>query len=605
MATELSSAPSSVAELPSTRPEWASSTMPRLWPAVLMLTLFWAAYFVCEGLSMTGGMRFVSRLAMHVLLLLGCSIWWLSRRQLSRRERWYAVAVFVIGSVAMLKLADQTIGVMAILLAVLPWVLTVGMVWLAICKFGGLTARVRMAGLWLATLCVFGFFTLVRFDGLDGSQHSEYAWRWNPTSEQVFLTSHQSEANAREPGITLAAWSLQPGDLPSFRGQARDGVVDGNGLALDWRAKSPQKIWRQRLGPGWSSLIVVNGHVVTQEQRNDDEVVACYDAATGKEVWIHTDKVRFHESLSGAGPRGTPTFADGKIYALGGKGNFNCLDAATGKLLWSHDLVQEAQAAVPQWGFAVSPLVVDGVVIVFAPGKDSDGLLAYDTASGDLKWKSPAGGDTYSSPQLAEFDGVRQILMHDSQALRSFALDDGKLLWEVPNGGEMAIPMLQPRVLSGNQVLVALEPGLTLLELKQDGENWAANEVWVSNRIRPNFNDLVTHKGKIYGLDDGILSALDLETGERLWKKGRYGHGQVLLLADRDALVVLGARGEVSLVGIGGEQPEVLGEFESISGKTWNHPALVGNRLFVRNGEEIACYELPTEAAKTSTAAGN
>jgi outer membrane protein assembly factor BamB len=144
-------------------------------------------------------------------------------------------------------------------------------------------------------------------------------------------------------------------------------------------------------------------------------------------------------------------------------------------------------------------------------------------------------------------------------------------------------------------VLAALEPGLTLLEVKQDGDKWSASEVWISNRIRANFNDIVTHNGKIIGLDDGILCALDLETGERLWKKGRYGHGQVLLLADRDALVILGARGEVTLVDVSDEKPAELGGFEAIEGKTWNHPALVGNRLYVRNGEEIACFELPAK----------
>lgn len=578
--------------------------MPRLWPLVAIMLVYWALHFVLESMSLQGGHRFVSRMVLHLFLLSACAFWWLSRRQFSQLERLLATAVFVAAAIGMLLVADPTIGIMAILLGALPWVFTAGTLWLLVCKFGGLSARARMAGMSLATICVLGFFTLVRFDGLDGGQHSEYDWRWNPTSEQLFLAHHQPDA-AIDAALTPAVWSIQKGDVPSFRGSARDGVVGGDGLALDWKDKVPEKIWRQKLGPGWSSLIVVDGHVVTQEQRDDEEVVVCYDAATGKEVWVHKDEVRFHESLSGAGPRGTPEFADGRIYTLGGLGNLNCLDAASGKLLWSHDLVKEAQATVPQWGFAVSPLTVDDKVIVFAPGKDAAGLLAYDAISGELIWKSPAGGDTYSSPQLAELDGVRQILMHDNQALRSFAVDDGKLLWEVANGGAMALPMLQPHVVDGNKVLVLLEPGLALLEVKRDGDQWKTSEAWISNRIRPNFNDIVTHDGKILGLDDGILCALDLESGERLWKKGRYGHGQVLLLADRDALVVLGARGEVALVGIGGDAPEVFGKFESIEGKTWNHPALVGNRLFVRNGEEIACYELPTEAAGSSAAAGN
>ncbi len=222
--------------------------------------------------------------------------------------------------------------------------------------------------------------------------------------------------------------------------------------------------------------------------------------------------------------------------------------------------------------------------------------MAFDAESGKELWRSGGGGDTYSSPQLAELGGVRQILMDDSQALRAVSLDDGKLLWQHAAGGEMALPMLQPQAVAADQLLLGSGAGVTLLEVKQADGEWSTSELWTSNRLKPNFNDFVVHQGKIFGLDDGILAALDLETGERLWKKGRYGHGQLLLLADQDALVVQGARGEVILVGIGGEQPVELGKFEAIEGKTWNHPVLVGNRLFVRNGEEIACYELPAAA---------
>jgi outer membrane protein assembly factor BamB len=561
-----------------------------------MLALFWSFYFVSAWFEMTMFARFMSRLAAHFLLLLGFFCWWFASRGVSCSDKFLTFAVFVLGSAAVLAIADPSIGIMAILMTISPAVMTAWVAWLWLSR--SVTPTTRRVGLCAVILLVLGSLDLIRWDGVEGTQRSEFSWRWTPTSEQIFLASHEAQAATASAATTDAAeaapaWTLQKHDVPSFRGAERDGVVGGEGLLLDWSKEAPKQVWRQRLGPGWSSLIVVDGNVVTQEQRDDAEVVACYDAATGAEKWVHADKVRFHESLSGAGPRGTPEFVDGRIYAIGGLGNLNCLDAATGKLLWTHDLVKESQAAVPQWGFAVSPLAVDGKVIVFAPGKEADGLIAYDAATGELAWKAAGGGDTYSSPQLAEFGGVRQVLMHDSQALRSVSVEDGKPLWEIAHGGETSVPMLQPHVLADDKLLVALEAGLTLLDVKQTDGKWSTEEVWISNRIRPNFNDFVTHKGKIYGLDDGILVALDLETGERLWKKGRYGHGQLLLLAERDALVVLGARGEVTLVSIAGDAPEVLGEFESIEGKTWNHPALVANRLYVRNGEEIACYELP------------
>jgi outer membrane protein assembly factor BamB len=570
----------------------------RLWPAVAMLALFWLAIAAGWQLEMSPLARFLSRLALHGLLLIGFAGWWLSRRALSWRERLQAVLVFIAGSIALLLVADPSINGFTIFLGAMPIVFTAGTVALAATRTQ--QSSIRRTAVSAAILAVLFVFALLRSDGIDGWQHAEFNWRWRPTSEQLFLASHPKVTPAGNDADSTAApaWTLAANDVPAFRGTLRNSVVTNTQLDTDWEAHAPKEIWRQRLGPAWSSVIVVDGRLVTQEQREGAEVVACYDAATGKELWVHSDAERFEESLSGAGPRGTPTFAEGQIFALGGKGKLNCLEAATGKPIWSHDLVAEANASVPQWGFSVSPLVVDGKVIVFAPGtkeKPSAGVVAYDAATGEKLWQTGDGGDSYSSPQLVELGGVKQVLMQDTNGLRAFGLDDGKLRWEHSTAGEVAMPMLQPFAVSDSRLLVALDSGFTLFDVKQESNEWQAEEVWVSNRIRPGFNDFLADGGKIFGLDDGILCALDLETGERLWKKGRYGHGQILLLPDQDLLLVQGARGEVILIDVSGEKPAELGKFTAIEGKTWNHPVLVGQRLFVRNGEEIACYELPAK----------
>src|SRR5207253_2767439 len=136
-------------------------------------------------------------------------------------------------------------------------------------------------------------------------------------------------------------------------------------------------------GPGWSSFAVVGNHVFTQEQRQDAEAVVCYDADTGAEIWVHEDNVRFSEPVAGPGPRSTPTFHEGKLYTLGAKGWLNCLDAATGKLFWTRDIVKDSEVKVPDWGFASSPLVVQGIVTVYAGNKDNGkGVLGYKADTG-------------------------------------------------------------------------------------------------------------------------------------------------------------------------------------------------------------------------------
>ena len=182
--------------------------------------------------------------------------------------------------------------------------------------------------------------------------------------------------------------------------------------------------------------------------------------------------------------------------------------------------------------------------------------------------------------------------MHDNHSLAAVDAKNGELSWERPETNAMALPMLQPRLVSNDELLVATDPGMVLLDLKQSDGKWTATDHWTSNRLKPAFNDVVVHEGHIFGLDDGILCCLDLATGERLWKKGRYGGGQLLLLADQGDLLVLTEKGEVVLVPATAEKPEELGRFTAIEGKTWNHPVIADGKLFVRNGEEMACFEL-------------
>ncbi len=185
--------------------------------------------------------------------------------------------------------------------------------------------------------------------------------------------------------FTQAQW-------PGFRGPARDSVVRGVQIATDWAASPPVAIWKRPIGPGWSSFAVAGEFLYTQEQRGDHEIVACYRVTTGEPVWLHKDAVRFYESNGGAGPRGTPTYSDGRIYALGATGVLNALDAATGARLWSRNTVTDTGIKLPGWGITSSPLIVGDLVVVAASGA----LAAYARASGDRRWIVKSTGGSYS-----------------------------------------------------------------------------------------------------------------------------------------------------------------------------------------------------------------
>jgi hypothetical protein len=484
-------------------------------------------------------------------------------------------------------------------------------------------------------------------DGVSGDHVATFGWRWAPSAEERLLaragresaprataaptpTPPATEAPAEKPAATpggqpasatpapaaktaatrdtaaapaptaapLASTDATPaGEWPGFRGPGRDGVVHGLRIATDWTATPPVELWRRAVGPGWSSISVHGNRIYTQEQRGEDEVVACYDAASGAPVWTHSDKARFFETVGGPGPRGTPTLHGGRVYALGATGVLNALDADGGAVVWSRDAAGDGEPTpsmggggkkkVPDWGFSSSPLVTSDLVVVAVAGQ----LVAYDVATGEKRWTGPAGGVSYSSPLLATIGGVPQILLLSGAGLASVSPADGQRLWDHKWRG---FPIVQPALIEDGGLLVAAQntSGTRRLAVANGPDGWSIQERWTSPALKPYFNDFVVHAGHAYGFDGRILACIDLEKGERKWKGGRYGSGQLVLLPEQDLLLVLSEEGELALVRATPDAFTELSRFPAIQGKTWNHPTLAGEILMVRNGAEMAAFRL-------------
>jgi outer membrane protein assembly factor BamB len=365
-------------------------------------------------------------------------------------------------------------------------------------------------------------------------------------------------------------------------------------IATDWSQRPPVELWRKPIGPGWSSFAVRGDVIYTQEQRGEDEIVSAYSLRTGEPVWRHRDPARFWESNGGAGPRGTPTLGDdGRVYAFGGTGILNSLDGASGKTMWSRNAASDVKANIPDWGFSSSPLLVGDLVVIGIAGQ----MAAYDRATGAPRWRGPAHGFSYSSPHLVTIDGVDQILLPSASGTTSVARD-GTVLWNHEWAGGTII---QPgRTPDGDLLLSVLGgtggAGIRRIGITRTDGKWTTQERWTSTGLKPYFNDYVVHNGHAYGFDGSILASIDLKDGKRIWKGGRYGNGQLVLLADQDVLLVASEEGDVALVGAKPDQYTELGRFKAIEGKTWNHPVVVGDVLLIRNGEEMAAFRLPRPA---------
>jgi outer membrane protein assembly factor BamB len=567
----------------------SSSRKPlRLWPGVVIVALQWLLRFVIpeivpEDLAPQAMLYGIFGALLCAVALL---LWWLFFSRAPWLERLGVLAVMVVAMVATRFALHRSIaeGAMGFMfpIYVTPVACLALVVWAMATR--NATARKRWVTLVAVMLIACGGWALFRTDGMTGSAGAELRWRWSKTSEELLLAQSADEPTARPPGAPVVAAEAE---WPGFRGLGRDSVIPDIQIETDWTASPPRELWRRPIGPGWSSFAVLGDRVFTQEQRGGEEVVSCYHARTGELIWRHGDAARFWESNAGAGPRATPTLHEGRVYSLGGTGIVNALAAADGDLVWSRNAAADTGAQTPEWGFSGSPVVVDDVVIVAASGT----LIGYDIATGEPRWTGPKSGTSYSSPHLATIGGVPQVLLLRQEGLISVSPAAGEVLWEHAWPG---YPIVQPAMTAEGDILISVSDrsGTRRLSVESVAGGWAVEEEWTSIRLKPYFNDFVVHEGHAYGFDGSILACMSLLDGERVWKGGRYGNGQLVLLAEQDLLLVLSEQGELALVSATPDGFTELARFPAIAGKTWNHPVLIGDYLLVRNGQEMAAFRL-------------
>ena len=596
-------------------PESSPDKPLRIWPGVAGAIILVAGRFVIAPFVLGDGrMGVLAGMAGAAVILL----WWLLFSRAPWLQRIGAVVLIGLAALVTPLFADPSIGGVnrgVMFTWLLPATVPLALVAAAILSRRSSTS-VRWATITAAIVLGSGVWLLARTDGIKGEASAQLAWRWSPTAEEQLLAASRNETPAGPPAaVGATAATATPAIPPSdaapastskpavaapavapilwsgFRGPERNAAVESTSINTNWGSTPPAQVWRRRVGPAWSSFAVAGDLIFTQEQRGDNEQVSAYRLSTGEPVWRHQDAARFYEPAGGAGPRGTPAVHDGRVYAMGATGILNALDASTGARIWTRNVESDTGASRPGWGFAASPVIVGDLLVTAASGR----LAAYDLASGTPRWTRQTTGGGYSSPHLATLAGVPQILLLNGSGITGVGLD-GTILWE--NHPEDGIAIVQPQVLDDSSVLVASGDALRGLGVRRlaisraaDG-SWKVEERWTSRGLKPYFSDFVVHKGHAYGFDGTILSAINLETGERAWKGGRYGAGQMLLLPEQDLLLVLSEEGDLVLVAASPDQHTEIAKFTAIEGKTWNHPVLVGDVVLVRNGEEMAAFRL-------------
>ncbi len=511
---------------------------------------------------------------------------------------WVTVGVCLVGIiVARLVVTDldhALANIFTALLSLLSWLLAL----LALFLTEG-ARRVALTLLGAPLVVGAAFLSLFQFQRLDSELIPHFVSRWG---RQIDLPQ---ERGAGPDQLSLFAPSAH--DFPQFLGPNRNAIIE---LELDpnWESNAPEVLWNQPIGEGWSGFVTQGDVAVTMEQRDEDEWVSAYAITSGELLWHYAIPARHTTVPGGAGPRSTPLIHNGLVYACSAVNQFVCLDFVTGDLVWSRGLLDMVNATQEQfesgvsWGRSGSPLISGDAVLIplGGVGKDIHTLIAFDAASGDERWQTGSGQITYSSPVELTLAGQTQILLVAQDQVSGYAPDDGRQLWTYPWPGKAnGDPgVAQPVFVSDTQVMLGkgYGGGAKLLEVTQGANGWQASELWSSGSVmKTKFTTAVVRNGFAYGLSDGILECIDVSTGKRQWKRGRYRHGQLLLVGEH--LLILSEEGELALVATDPEDYRELATFPVLENVSWNTLALSGNRLLVRNSDSAACVLLPVETA--------
>jgi len=383
-------------------------------------------------------------------------------------------------------------------------------------------------------------------------------------------------------------------DWPQWRGVNRDGKVTGFTAPQAW-PKTLEQQWKVKVGAGDASPVLVGEKLYVFACQDDQEMIYCLSAKDGAALWVDkypappvTGPASRH-----AGPRGTPAVAEGKVVTLGSTGIVSCIDAATGQVLWTKD---EFPKQYPMFFTAMSPLIVDGLAIVQLGGKDQGGIIAYELATGNVKWRWLEEGPEYASPALMTVDGVKQLVTLTNKRVVGVSVADGKLLWSLPFVPEMRAYNAATPIIDGPTVIISgARRGTRAIYIERKGEVFLPREVWSNPDTAVQYNTPVLKDGLLYGLTDrGNLFCLNAKTGKTAWTDtAQTDRGGFCTLLDVGAaLLALPGSGELIVFTPTDKAYTELARIKVADTPTYASPVIAGNRIFVKDQDSVTLWLL-------------
>jgi outer membrane protein assembly factor BamB len=289
--------------------------------------------------------------------------------------------------------------------------------------------------------------------------------------------------------VALAGWtSVVEGqnagpDWTQWRGPNRDGSLASFSEPKAWPETLTQR-WKLDVGLGYATPLVVGNRVFAFSRQGENEVMRALDAASGKIVWETSYNASFKMNPAtarhGAGPKSTPAFADGRLFALGMTGMVTAFDANTGKQLWQ----KPAPPVEPLYHTSMSPLVDRGLVILHVGGHNQGALTAFDAATGNVRWSWNGDGPAYGSPIIAQIGGTRQVIVFSQKNLVGVDAATGALLWSTPFESRSTTNSITPLVYGDTVIVSGQGMPVSAYRIGQSGGKWITDVAWTNDRSR-------------------------------------------------------------------------------------------------------------------------
>ena len=384
-----------------------------------------------------------------------------------------------------------------------------------------------------------------------------------------------------------------------WRGPQRDGHADWFGRVVEWPER-PSVVWSVDVGLGHASPVTDGTRVCLHARQGGDEVAACYSVESGELLWSSAYPVRFKAAMGGGhhgpGPKSTPVLTDdGKLVTFGITSVLSAFDAESGEVLWRLDFADEVGDAWPRWGTSYSPLALEGDIVV-QYGRGRGALVRVDGSSGEIVWSIDGDGSAYSSPILARFDSVVQIVTASNEELMGVDVD-GNVLWRTPHPSTIMHQGIATPAVAGDLLIVSTgKKPLRALRVERSGATWKLTEVWQRDDIQLEMGSVVAIGDRICGVwkrKKGQAFCLSAAQGTTIWQSlPRFSEHASLIVVPGAVLFQL-ADGELVAVDSEAAEYTELARFGSADSEVWAHPApLPEGRLLIKSYDRLTLIAL-------------